>query len=128
MTSKCYLTTGKTPGNAAVPKPSAKISDASGMVTKDWWRYLTAITSPPFPESSVQVGASPTAYTADGNGTMMVSGGTGVSLTIASRANPPTASYAGTTYPVTANLIPMSVGDTLNISYTTTPTLVWFPR
>lgn len=120
-TPTSYNTPGKTQNNAAMPKPGAHLGEVKGKevhIVKDWWRYLLALTSPPQPENAVTVGASPTTYTASVNGTMLVTGGTGVVCQL----------KRVSAYTVSAGLIPMSVGDSLSLTYTAAPTLVWFPR
>lgn len=122
--SVSYLSSTATQNNAAVPKPAAKIAEPqTGIISRDWWRYLLAITSPPGVESGVNLGTSPTQYKAAANGTLLVYGGTVSAIQLMSRYN--TSVLYGAP---TSGFFPMSVGDTVVITYSSAPTVTWFPR
>lgn len=116
-----YNTPSATAQNVSgVPKPSATIVDGTGLISRDWWRFLNSLVSAPPPEVGVTLGVSPTTYTANVNGMILLTGGT-VSVVQLQRVNTYTTG-------LTAGLFPLSVGDKLSITYTVLPTATWFPR
>lgn len=80
-------------------------------------RTDTPITAP----SAVTVGASPFVATAASDGVMTVTGGT-VSLIEYGRQG------AYTTLGITAGLIPIKQGDTVRVTYTVSPNMVFVPQ
>jgi hypothetical protein len=83
------------------------------------WRFFQILAGPPMQESAVILGNSPTAFVAPTDSQILIVGGTGVSLTITRKG----------TYnlPSTIGYFPVSDGDILTITYTTAPTVTYFP-
>jgi hypothetical protein len=122
MATKAYNLPGTVAPNAAgLPKPSSMPLQEDGTMARDWWRFFLALVSKPPIESTVVLGASPTTYTASVNGTLLVAG-TVSAMTLASRGS--TATY---TLPATG-YIPLSIGDVVTLTYTGSPTVMFFPR
>lgn len=120
-TANSYNTpTAGAPQQSGVPKPHSKVLKPDGTVATDWWRFFYALVSPPNQEVGVTVGVSPATYQATANGTLLVKGGT-VSAISLTRLN---------TYVlgITSGLVPMSIGDSVTVTYSVLPTLTWIPR
>jgi len=129
MSSISYISTSGAQRSLTMPKPGA-VSVVNGQFTKETWRYLNSLSGTPPVEVAITVGASPTTFTAPGIGTLLVSGGTGVSVNLNSRQNTTGNANAPTpaSYAVPVGLIPMSQQDSVSITYTGVPTCIWFPK
>ena len=103
---------------SGVPRPGAEFIEGDGKtIRRDWWRYLNNLTAAPMKEQAMTLPASPANWQAPGNGTVLISGGSGVSLTLTRLG----------TYTVPVGLIPLRTGDILTITYSGVPTATWFP-
>lgn len=73
------------------------------------------------PIQSVTPGASPYTYTAPGNGSLSIRGGT-VSLATYARAG------VSITLGLNAGIVPVATGDKVTITYAVAPTINFIPR
>lgn len=100
-----------------IPQISTPFVDPSGCVTLPWLQLLIkcwqAIT-PQAPQTVVPTG-SPFSWTASAAGTLMVSAG---AVTI---------SRQGVAFAIAPGAIPVSQGDTVTVTYTSAPTIGFFP-
>lgn len=110
---------GKSPAFYGMPKPIAKPIREDGTMSSDLWRYLNSLSTVPQQDIPITVGPSPATFQATANGSVVISGTvTGISITRNGTYN------LGTT----TNMVPMSIGDILTITYSALPTLTWMPR
>lgn len=98
--------------------------ETNEVTTRGWFSFWAGLFSgqPTGLVSSITVSASPFNYVASVGGTVIVNGGT-VSLIKLSRD--------GTTFfttGVTAGVFPVSQGDTLQVTYSAAPTIIFLPR
>ena len=109
---------------SAVPKiKSEAVNLKTGQLSQSFWRYVSSFSSNPAAENAVNLGVSPTVYTATRNGTLIIQGGTISAITLNSRtSNPPYSLPVGTT------IVPISVGDVVTITYSIAPVVTFFPR
>ena len=116
---------------STVTIPGARVNVVStdpntGVTTfdKSWSAFFQAIaaqlTAKPGAVAAATVSASPFAYTASANGTVVVSGGTVTDMTL-------TRGTAVTDLGATGSLAPMSAGDVLTITYTAAPAVTFVP-
>jgi hypothetical protein len=94
-----------------------------GITEKDWFLFWANLFGglPPGNETALTIGASPYTYTAGVKGSLIVSGGT-VSAIAFSRN--------GSTFYSTgqaAGMFPLNARDSLRITYTVLPTVVFVP-
>jgi hypothetical protein len=103
-----------------VPSRNQKVSDDQEMVSLAWWQFFNLLAPvQPAKESSITVGASPFAYTAQNNGHVVVTGGTvsAISLTRVS------VHATG----LTAGLVPVGNKDVVTVTYSAAPTMTFIP-
>lgn len=93
-----------------------------GQTSSVWYRFFQAVYkgTPPSSESALTVGASPFAFTAPSRGFIMLSGGT-VSAVQFTRAQT-------TLTGQTSGIFPISQGDTLTVTYSGLPSMVFVPQ
>jgi hypothetical protein len=117
--SNAYINPAGIGDAAGVPKPAMAIADAQGRVTPSWWRFFNILDGPPQQEAPVILGSSPTTFVVPSDCQILIAGGTGVSLQYTRKG----------TYnlPTTIGYFPLSQGDALTITYSTAPTVVYFP-
>lgn len=106
-----------------IPTFDQKVVDKT-ITNKVWYFFWQGLWkgTPPAPEASIAVTASPMTYVASQKGFMVISGGT-VSAIAFSRN--------GTTFYTsgeTAGSFPLSNYDSLKVTYTVTPTMTFFPQ
>lgn len=103
-----------------LPSTNAKMVDPStGLIQSVWINFLKQFASAPPAISEIALTGSPFSITANNNGTMSIIGGT-VSSTILTRGQ--------TDIDVSSSkLIPISIGDTLTVSYSTAPQIQFIP-
>jgi hypothetical protein len=107
---------------AQPPSDVAPIVDPNtGRVTQVWRAFFSALSGKAAAAVVVPVQGSPAAYTAPDNGSLMLTGGTVTAISIVRGRDP---------VPVDAGLraLPMSAGDTVIVSFSVAPTLVFLPR
>jgi hypothetical protein len=103
-----------------VPNTEAPIADLqTGRITRAWYLALLAEFQI-LQEKTIAVSGSPFSFIATDTGHLLVVGGTVSSITL-SRVG----TYATG---ITSGFVPMSEGDTITITYTVAPTLVFFPK
>lgn len=95
-----------------------------GTTAAGWFRFWQGLWSgtPTGPQSVITVKSSPFSYVAPAGGSVLISGGT-VSQIQYSRDG---ANFYVTGQ--TAGMLPVSQGDTLVVTYSVPPTMVFFPR
>lgn len=95
-----------------------------GQTSSPWYKFFSALFNgkPPSAESSVTVTASPFIYTGTQGGFVIVQGGT-VSLIQWSRGG-----VTNHTTGQTQGCFPLSQGDSLIITYSATPSVVFVPQ
>ena len=107
--------------NLTIPSPNHKVLTEAGTFSLAWWRYLTSLS--PYnvlPDSVITVTASPFAYTATDDGSVVISSGT-ISDVSVKRT---TTSYSiGTT-----RQVEVGKGDIVTVTYSVAPTMALFPR
>lgn len=106
-----------------VPSTNAQVLNTKGGFTTVWLRFFQQFVTAPPAVADVSVGASPFSITANDNGTMVVSGGT-VSLIQLIRGSTTITIATSTAIP---RLVPISIGDTLKVTYTVLPTIQFVP-
>jgi len=104
----------------SVPKRGAVATDKDGVLSQMLWRYLWSFASNPVGENAVNLGVTPTTYTATRNGTLLISGGTILTL--------PLTRVSTYNLPITTALLPMSIGDVVTIGFTSPPSVIFYPR
>ena len=124
MATNSYVTPGTPPRQqdsvSGVPKSNQQIVDPqTGIIRSNWWRFFQSISTSPQPEMAVVLGASPTTFTATSDSQVLITGGTVSSVTYTRKG----------TYNLgfTSGFFPMSIGDSITITYTVAPTVVYFP-
>jgi len=97
--------------------------EIKGITSKDWFLYWANLFSglPPGNETALTIGASPYTYVAGVKGSLIVSGGT-VSALAFSRDG---ATFYSTGQ--TSGMFPLNARDSLRITYTVLPTVVFVP-
>lgn len=105
--------------NFTAPTFSQPIADDKGFCTRAWFLALVSLFTPSA-ESSVTPGVSPFTFTAPQAGTLLVVGGTGVSIQLRRTQTVSTG--------VAAGFVPVSSGDDVIITYVVAPTLTFYPR
>jgi hypothetical protein len=95
---------------------------SKGQTSQSWYRFFQGIYlgTPPSAETVITVGISPFAYLAPAKGFMIVSGGT-VSAIQFTRAQTTLTNQ-------TSGIFPLSQGDTLTVTYSGLPSMVWVPQ
>ena len=95
-----------------------------GKTTTPWYRFFQGLYkgTPPATEVAVTPGASPFKFTTNQRGFLIVQGGT-VSLVQFSRGG-----VTNHTTGVTSGNFPLSAGDSLVITYSSTPNLTFVPQ
>lgn len=86
----------------------------------EWYRYWQSFANAPAAGVTLTVGASPFSYTAPSTGTVILTGGTGVSVSIIRGRD----TFATG---MTAGMIPTGKDDTVVVTYSVTPTMVFLP-
>jgi hypothetical protein len=104
----------------SLPSIQNPFVSSQGIIQQPWIGFLATLVSAPGPIVALKLDGSPFSYTASQNGSLSVSGG-GVSAISVSRAN--TSVPVGTT----AGLIPLSQGDTVELTYSAAPTVNFLP-
>jgi hypothetical protein len=90
------------------------------MVSLSWWQFFNLLAPlSPVKESSITVTASPFSYTAQSNGSVLVTGGTVSAISLIRSSTYVTG--------LTSGLFPVSNKDVLKVTYTGLPTMVFFP-
>lgn len=102
-----------------VPNLTSALVNKLGKVIPPWNSWFQQFSQPAPAVAPIAVGASPFSYTANSNGTLIISGGT-VSLISLTRG--PTTILIATSTAI-ARIVPISIGDTVNVTYTVLPTL-----
>jgi hypothetical protein len=116
-----------------VQAPQGQVPIAATMVPElTYLRFFASImraigqlqggTRSPQDASAVATGASPFTYVAASAGSLHIAGGTVSAVALIRGA----ASYAIT--PATGQIIPISAGDSVKVTYTAAPTLNFLPR
>jgi len=97
--------------------------EKQGVTSKDWYFYWANLFTglPPGNETALVPGASPYTYIAGVKGNLLVSGGT-VSAIAFSRDG---STFYSTGQ--TAGMFPLNARDSLRVTYTVTPTMVFVP-
>lgn len=97
--------------------------EKAGVTSKDWYLFWANLFSglPPGNETALAVGASPYTYVAGVKGSMIVSGGTVSAIEFTRN---------GTTFYSTgeiAGMFPLNARDSLRVTYSVLPTMVFVP-
>lgn len=109
-----------------LPLPNVLQNFVNGgrQIISPWIQYLQQFTIAPPAFIDVTVGTSPFDYVAAEPGNLFITGGTvsGITLTRGSDTI--------TVFPSTANprLVPISIGDTVEITYSVKPTIKFIPQ
>lgn len=106
-----------------VPSTNSPVVDKGGRITTVWLNFLKQFANAPQAISAVVVGSSPFEYTANNNGTIIISGGT-ASLIQLIRGITIINIATSTAIP---RLVPISIGDTLKVTYTVKPIIQFVP-
>lgn len=93
----------------------------SGQTSSVWYRFFQGLFQgqPSGNEISITAGASPYTYTAGQKGFLLVQGGTVTAIQL----NRSVTTLTG----LTGGIFPLSLGDSLTVTYGGLPTLVWYP-
>lgn len=103
------------------PQGVVPLVTKDGYPTRAYQRFFAQQTFQPGNIAAVVVGASPYAYQANESGSLSVKGGT-VSVISITRAA--VVFVTG----LTSGIIPVSLGDTITVTYTVLPTLTFIPN
>ena len=102
-----------------MPAPNfPAIEPGSGIFTTPWTLYLKQFSVQPGPIVAVAVGASPFAYKAAANGSIIITGGTVSSITLT----------RSTTTIAVGTPLAVANKDLVTITYTVAPTVSFVPR
>ena len=98
------------------------IEGDANTTSKFWYRYFQSseVGQPPSSETAITVTASPFVYTAPRKGYVLISGGTLTNIQISRSGTYYSAGSSANSYPVAAN-------DMVKVTYTSIPTMVFFP-
>ena len=102
-----------------VPNLTAPLVDRLGRLLPPWNSFFQQLVQKAPAVANVVVGISPFSYTANANGNLIVSGGT-VSLITLTRGTITITIATSTANPV---IVPISIGDTVAVTYTVLPTM-----
>lgn len=104
--------------NLPLPSLNDPIAGNGGKVTKAWSYWFQGFSAPPAAFDDT-VGTSPLDFTAPADGSFLVTGGTGVAVTL---------TRGGVSVVVPASgFIPMTMGDSLVVTWATPPTMNFIP-
>jgi len=107
-----------------LPNLNAPLVDIqTGKCVPPWNSFFQQFGSPPSGVTNTIVGASPFAFTPNVNGTVIISGGT-VSLITLTRGTVVINIATSTTNPV---IIPISIADTITVTWSVKPTIQVVP-
>lgn len=106
-----------------VPQVSTPFVDPNQLITPAWHLLLIKIyqNTTPGAQAGIALTGSPQTYVAQTSGTLIVNGLTG-HVTLSRAGGTPYTVFSGTD-----GTIPLAQGDTAVITYTGSPTIVWFP-
>lgn len=102
-----------------VPNLTSPLVDKLGKLLPPWNSWFQQFSQAAPAVANVIVGASPFSYTANANGSLIVSGGN-VSLITLTRGTDTITIATSTANTV---IIPISIGDTVEVTYTVIPTM-----
>lgn len=102
-----------------IPSRNNKFIGDDGYLTLAWWMFLNSFVTKPMPESSITPTGSPFSYTAQTKGQVLVQGGT-VSQIQLKRITAHTLGFID-------GLVNVGQGDIVIVTYSGTPTMVFFP-
>lgn len=102
-----------------VPNLQARLADKAGFLLPPWNSFFQQLTQPAPEVATITVGTSPYSYTPNANGTVIVSGGTVSNISLI-RGSTTITIATSTTNPV---VVPVSIGDTVKVTYTVLPTI-----
>lgn len=105
--------------NVPLPDLGNPFVGVGGRITKAWSYWLQGFAASPAAFDSGPWGSSPLSYTASVDGSFLITGGTGVSVSLIRSG----ASVAG---PVTG-FIPMTKGDQIIVTWATLPAMSFIP-
>lgn len=104
--------------NFPLPSLNAALVDAKGKVSQPWQYWFQGFSAPPAAIDPA-VGTSPLDFTAPADGSFLVTGGTGVAVTM-------TRGLVSVIVPA-SGFIPMTMGDSLTVTWATPPTMNFIP-
>lgn len=104
----------------AKPPSNAPLVDAGGLVTGAWSGFFASLVSSAGPIEMPSVGPSPFTYAAPATGHALLDGGTALSARIVRGRVSIVVPASG--------FIPLSLGDSLIVSYGAAPSLRFFPE
>lgn len=102
-----------------VPNLLAPLVNKMGKLIPPWNSWFQQFTQPPSAVAAVTVGASPFSYTVNNIGQIIVSGGTVSAITLIRGSD----SFILYTSTATPRAILVSIGDTVQITYSVLPTI-----
>lgn len=102
-----------------VPNLLSPLVNAAGKLIPPWNSWFQQFSQAAPAVAAITVGGSPFSYTANSNGNLIVSGGT-VSLITLTRG---TDTIIIATSTATPRIVPISIGDTITVTYSVLPTL-----
>lgn len=102
-----------------VPNVMAPLVDKLGKIIPPWNSWFQQFSQQAPEVASVTVGTSPFSYTANTPGNLIVSGGT-VSLITLTRGTTTITIATSTANP---RIVPIAIGDTVEVTYTVLPTI-----
>lgn len=102
-----------------VPNMQAALVDKLGKLVSPWNSWFQQFTQPPLAVAAVAVGASPFLYTPNNIGQVVVSGGTVSDISLI-RGGVTISLFTSTAFP---RLILVSIGDTIQVTYSVLPTI-----
>ncbi len=98
-----------------------------GVTSRAWYSFFSNLFQgrPPAPEITVTIGTSPYTYTATQKGFLIVQGGT---VSLVQWLGAGRGSTTNRTTGQTQGCFPLSLGDSLIITYSVAPTLIFVPQ
>lgn len=100
-----------------VPNLNAPLVDTNRKVATPWNSWFQQFSQDAAAVATIVIGASPFSYTANSNGTLIISGGTVSAISLIRGS---TNILLSTVRPL---IIPISIGDTVSITYSVLPTI-----
>jgi hypothetical protein len=102
-----------------VPNLQAQLVNKLGFLIPPWNSFFQQLVQQAPEVAAITVGASPFSYTANANGNLIISGGT-VSVIDLIRGTVTILIATSTAIP---RIVPISIGDTVKVTYSVLPTL-----
>jgi len=107
-----------------LPKSNYPLSDVNGYATQPWYRLFSRMFAKPARETPITLTGSPFDYEARKDGFLIITGGTVSQISIArGLTSSPTIYDIG----VTQGQVVIKNGDVVGITYSSAPTVAFFP-